>query len=1521
MAIGFARVEFVKRSAGKNACAKAAYNSRSEIEFEGTDHANSKTYDWSDKPDPAYHDILLPDHVDAKFKDPETLWNAVETKEVKSNAQVAIEVVLALPDDKVISLEDKIHLTRTFVQWYYVDQGLGAQIDIHASEPLLIFTRDNAEMGIKKGMRGDVISRTEDKVVVELEPGCTVQFNPQEFTGFIEKEHNWHAHVLVTTRRFKSDGLELEDGKARDMMPRINKGKVIAGPDWGRLWAEHQNDFFQEKGIDLRVDTNGLVPQEHLGPHRMRGRAFSMFEEHHRRIELNKIGSQDPEMILEAITSQKSVFTREDVISFLSKHTPVDAVESVSKNFWQQPALVQLADKRTGELIPKFTSHKVLEEEQQILRIADRICEKDAHPIKPRLIETHSNGLNPEQKKAFQGVLLGKRLSLVHGYAGTGKSHLLKALQTTYEEAGYRIRALGPDNATVDVLKEKGLNHTENVYRFLYALHNDRRKVLHGKEVWILDEAGKLGNRPLLEFLREAEKKGAHVILSGDTAQLPPVERGGMFKIFCDQYGSQVLEDIQRQKTERHREIARSLATGEFGAAIDKLSDAQGVRWAGNKKEAMEELILRWSRDTRSYSQSSTLIVAHSNAEVKVLNELVRLIRRQRGELGDKEFQCSTFQGNIYVSVGDRLEFRSNDKQLGLTNGLSGTLIEAEADRFVVSIQADGKNRQTVVFNPQEYHAFQLGYASTYYRSQGRTIDRAYVLHSSMMNKEMFYVGLTRHIKDVNYFVSKDEVYCLADLKRMAHKVTTKDLTVNYTTQEEVNAQKESLERSKEIQGLKQSDSILNKMKGYGLAALDGVLNKVGDVTERIQDRFPDPAFYKPTISDAPKELYSVVEMAKEALLQDQQSRESVAELPSENHLSREAFSSARLFDKLTSQQKPLAEGYFNAVGKASTLKFIVDAETESTARDVRVTAHFKEWQEACGSRNKAAYELLQIVPPKELEKTLDSKLLNILQEQASRYEFFLERKETTKQPIDNQLKAHLEPLLYRLYPEGPVSRDRTNFRFGNKGSLSVVHSGSKAGQFYDFEQQAGGGLMKLIQSELGLGKVEARAWAQDFLGIASDISVPRTFLKPSKSDKAEDTWVSLRPDPTVPAPNLEDLRGKKLGLYFNEVDRHAYKDANGELLYYVLRLKDKNDPGKKITPPLSYGYWKSDPAKVGWELKGFHDDKRSLYNLQLLKDDPRSTILIVEGEKTANQALKNLAGESYICMTWPGGAGAVQKADWTPLQGRKVLVWPDNDQPGYDAAERVCSELKKVGVESLHLVNKEDLKRQFPEKWDLADPLPAGASVHIPQKLIASALQKGIDPVQILNRLSLDAKDPIQKARANEVLWRVDERLRPGLEEKHGVQFWKINEEILKETSRIFLDQNLRKDELRAKFEVDGAVLERLNYQISIVEAQQGRKLKMGEINVIKGVIREHGHVQMSKVDDKRMADFVIDKTLMVACDRGLNGYRNLSAITSRDEVATTTQQVQKQVYQEMDIQEIHKKDIGRDVGNSIKI
>ena len=126
-------------------------------------------------------------------------------------------------------------------------------------------------------------------------------------------------------------------------MPRVANGKVISGPDWGKLWTEHQNAFFKEKGINLRVDVPGILPQEHLGPFRMRGRAFALLQEHGRILEENTIKAQDAACVLDKITERQSVFTKEDVDRFLQKHVPQELHAAVSNAFWNQGELIHLS--------------------------------------------------------------------------------------------------------------------------------------------------------------------------------------------------------------------------------------------------------------------------------------------------------------------------------------------------------------------------------------------------------------------------------------------------------------------------------------------------------------------------------------------------------------------------------------------------------------------------------------------------------------------------------------------------------------------------------------------------------------------------------------------------------------------------------------------------------------------------------------------------------------------------------------------------------------------------------------------------------------------------------------------------------------------------------------------------------------------------------------------------------------------------------------------------------------------------
>lgn len=196
------------------------------------------------------------------------------------------------------------------------------------------------------------------------------------------------------------------------------------------------------------------------------------------------------------------------------------------------------------------------------------------------------------------------------------------------------------------------------------------------------------------------------------------------------------------------------------------------------------------------------------------------------------------------------------------------------------------------------------------------------------------------------------------------------------------------------------------------------------------------------------------------------------------------------------------------------------------------------------------------------------------------------------------------------------------------------------------------------------------------------------------------------------------------------------------------------------------------------------------------------------------------------------------------------------------------------------------DLKKLFPEKWDLADELPAGVSEHLLRRLLAQAPHKGINPEQLLIRLSLNPKDRVLRARLNEILWRVDERSRPVLEQKYGNQYWKVQEEILKETQRLFLDQEKQKPGLRGKFGIESQALESLSYQVCLARAHRGRDLKTNEIEVIKETIQQHGYVNLPKSIEKTTYKLLTDRLLSKACEKALEGVNMSSRLTQEKKV-----------------------------------
>lgn len=181
-----------------------------------------------------------------------------------------------------------------------------------------------------------------------------------------------------------------------------------------------------------------------------------------------------------------------------------------------------------------------------------------------------------------------------------------------------------------------------------------------------------------------------------------------------------------------------------------------------------------------------------------------------------------------------------------------------------------------------------------------------------------------------------------------------------------------------------------------------------------------------------------------------------------------------------------------------------------------------------------------------------------------------------------------------------------------------------------------------------------------------------------------------------------------------------------------------------------------------------------------MIEKYPTTKVLIVEGEKAAQAASKLFSKEEMICITWSEGANSVSKMNWTSLFRREVIVWPDNDKAGFEAGLNACKHLRQGGVKSLKIVDTDLLSKTSPPRWDLADQLPEG----IDDKIILRAQPKALD-IEKLKQINPNA-DLKELIKLNDILWRVDNRLRNDLEKHYPNDYGKIDSELLKEVSSV---------------------------------------------------------------------------------------------------------------------------------------
>lgn len=738
MAIYHLHVKVIGRKAGSSAVASAAYRSASRMRDERID----RVQDFSSKRGVVHSEVILPDGAPEHLGDRERLWNDVEAFEVRKDAQLAREVEFAIPRE--MTQAQGIELARDFAQAEFVDQGMVADLNVHW---------DIGEDGMPKP----------------------------------------HAHVMLTMRSVDEDGF---GPKVREW----NRAEMVER--WRERWAEHVNERLAELDIDARIDHRSLEaqgidlePQSQIGAPAQRIETRSVEGEGieaaanvadradmHREIARNN-GARiiaDPSVALDAITHQQSTFTRRDMAMFAHRHSDgIKQYNEVMGAMRSSPDLVELGQDSRGE--DRFTTRNMIEAEQRLHRAAEMMAERERHEVndaerEAALARAEQRGLvlSGEQAEALAHVTDGRDLGIVVGYAGTGKSAMLGVAREAWEASGYEVRGVALSGIAAENL-ESGSGIASRTIASMEHGWKNGRDMLTSSDVLVIDEAGMVGTRQLERVLSHAAEAGAKVVLVGDPQQLQSIEAGAAFRSIHDRHGGVEIHEVRRQREDWQRDATRDLATGRAGAAIHAYDRHDMVHSAETREQARGDLIDRWDRQRQAAPGSSRIILTHTNAEMRELNEAARDRMREAGDLGE-DVRVTVERGERSFAAGDRVMFLQNERSLGVKNGTLGTIEQVSEQSMSVRTD-DGRD---ISFDLKDYNRIDHGYAATIHKAQGMTVDRTHVLATPGMDAHGSYVALSRHRDGMDLHYGRDDFASRDKLINTLSRDRAKDMTSDY---------------------------------------------------------------------------------------------------------------------------------------------------------------------------------------------------------------------------------------------------------------------------------------------------------------------------------------------------------------------------------------------------------------------------------------------------------------------------------------------------------------------------------------------------------------------------------------------------------------------------------------------------------------------------------------------------------------------------------------------------------------------
>ncbi len=420
--------------------------------------------------------------------------------------------------------------------------------------------------------------------------------------------------------------------------------------------------------------------------------------------------------------------------------------------------------------------------EQKIAHAIDRLVRAGSGlpPIRidaaVRWAETKAGFAFAEQQRVGLQTALGSKVSILTGGPGTGKTTIIRALVEILKAKKVRITLAAPTGRAAQRLSETTGGFASTIHRLLRFdpagggfLINDAHPL--STDFLVVDEASMLDSR-LAAALLQAVPTRAHLVLVGDTDQLPSVGPGNVLKDIIASERAPVtrLHVIYRQSGQSSIvSTAHAINGGDASLPPSTQDVTQIPAWSdlcfipANSAEETVQKVLALCQD----------YLPAALPWINPIHDVQVLAPMHKGVAGvgnlNQQLQAR-LNPNPRAVRWNGVEYRAGDKVIQLRNNYDKSLFNGDIGKVT---STDPETGHLVATFDGESHDFSradlsdlgLAYAISIHKSQGSEYPAVIIPllkgHFMMLQRNLIYTAITRGKKRV-YLVGEPAAYAMA---------------------------------------------------------------------------------------------------------------------------------------------------------------------------------------------------------------------------------------------------------------------------------------------------------------------------------------------------------------------------------------------------------------------------------------------------------------------------------------------------------------------------------------------------------------------------------------------------------------------------------------------------------------------------------------------------------------------------------------------------------------------------------------